>query len=76
MPACRRATRAARRFPSCRRVPVMVFLLVGDRMPRRTIMLVSDFGRFLTQALAAGLLLSGRARLWELLVLFTLHGLA
>lgn len=62
------------------RVPVMVFVLfggvVGDRLSRRAIMLASDVGRFLTQALAAGLLLSGRAELWELLVLFALHGFA
>jgi len=39
-------------------------------------MLVSDAGRFGTQAIAAALLISGHARLWELLVLFGCNGAA
>lgn len=61
------------------RAPLLVFGLVGgvvgDRWSRRAVLLASDVGRLVTQALAAGLLLTGRARLWELLVLFALHGL-
>jgi MFS family permease len=62
------------------RLPLTLFVLfggvLGDRLPRRTVMLVSDAGRFVTQGAAAVLLLSGRARLWELLVLFAANGLA
>jgi MFS family permease len=62
------------------RVPLLVFVLAGgvagDRFSRRSLMLASDAGRFLTQAIAAALLLTGTARLWELLVLFALHGFA
>jgi MFS family permease len=62
------------------RVPLIVFVLLGgvagDRLSRRNVMLASDAGRFATQATAAVLLLTGSARLWELLVLFALHGLA
>lgn len=62
------------------RLPVLLFVLAGgvagDRFPRRTLMLASDAGRFATQAVGAALLLSGTARLWELLVLFSLNGLA
>lgn len=62
------------------RLPLMLFVLfggvVGDRLPRRTVMIASDAGRFLTQAVGAGLLISGHARFWELLVLFGLNGFA
>lgn len=62
------------------RVPQLLFLLVGgvvgDRLPRRSVMLASDLVRFATQAAGAALLLTHEARLWELLVLFGVHGLA
>lgn len=62
------------------RLPLTLFVLfggvIGDRFSRRTIMLFSDAGRFVTQALAAGLLIAGVARFWELLVLFGFNGLA
>jgi MFS family permease len=62
------------------RLPLMVFVLfggvVGDRLSRRAVMLASDAGRFVTQAIAAVLLISGHARFWELLVLFGLNGFA
>ena len=62
------------------RVPLLVFVLlggvVGDRFSRRSVMLASDAGRFVTQGAGAALLLTGRARFWELLVLFALHGFA
>jgi MFS family permease len=62
------------------RLPLVLFVLVGgvvgDRCSRRTIMLACDAARFLTQGTAALLLLSGRARLWELAAIAALNGLA
>ena len=61
-------------------VPLVLFLIVGgtvaDRLPRRAVMLVSDSARCLTQGLLAVLLITGRAELWELLVLQFLGGTA
>jgi len=61
-------------------VPVVLFLLVGgvwaDRLPRHLVMLGSDIGRGVVQALLAVLLLTGRAELWHLLVLQALYGVA
>jgi MFS family permease len=62
------------------RLPMTIFVLlggvVGDRLSRRAVMLASDAGRFVTQAVAAALLITGHARFWELLVLFGLNGFA
>lgn len=62
------------------RLPLVVFVLiggvVGDRLPRQHVMLASDAVRFATQALAGGLLVTHRAELWHLVVLFALHGVA
>jgi MFS family permease len=62
------------------RLPQLLFLLVGgvagDRLSRRAVMLSSDALRFATQAVGASLLLTHRATLWELIVLFALHGFA
>lgn len=62
------------------RLPMLLFLLlggvVGDRLPRSRVMLVSDAGRFVTQGVAAALLLLGSAPLWSLIVLFGFHGAA
>jgi MFS family permease len=62
------------------RLPVLLFLVaggvVGDWLPRRLVMLTSDGVRAVVQAVAALLLALGRATLWELLVLFAVHGLA
>jgi MFS transporter len=62
------------------RLPQLLFLLAGgvagDRLSRRAVMLWSDALRFATQATGAVLLLAHRARLWELLVLFAVHGFA
>ena len=57
----------------------MTFLVLpagvwADRMSRRALMLASDLGRAVVQALAAALLLSGRAELWHLVVLSALYG--
>lgn len=65
---------------AAKRLPLAAFVLlggvVGDRLPRRTVMLASDAVRFLVQALIAVLLLSGAARLWQLLALFFVLGSA
>jgi MFS family permease len=61
-------------------VPLVTFLLVGgvwaDRLPRRMVMLGADGVRFLTQAASAALLVAGTARIWELVVLQAIYGLA
>src|SRR5262245_27979880 len=58
----------------------IVLLLLGgvvaDRMPRHRIMLGADALRALSQGLVAVLLLTGEARLWQLLVLFAAYGAA
>jgi MFS family permease len=62
------------------RLPLLLFLVaggvVGDRLPRRVVMLTCDGVRAVVQAGAALLLAVGCATLWELLVLFAVHGLA
>jgi MFS family permease len=61
-------------------LPMAAFLLVGgvwaDRVPRRAVMLAADAIRAVTQATTGALLLSGRARLWELIVLQVIYGVA
>ena len=52
----------------------MTFLVLpagvwADRLPRRALMLASDLGRAIVQAITAALLLSGHAQLWQLIVL-------
>ena len=47
---------------------------VADRLPRERVMLVADATRALTQATVALLLLTGEARVWQLLVLFSVYG--
>jgi MFS family permease len=65
---------------AARMVPVVLFLLVGgvwaDRLPRHLVMLGSDVGRGVAQALLAVLLLTGTAELWHLLVLQAVYGIA
>jgi MFS family permease len=46
----------------------------ADRLPRQTIMFVSDAGRGLAQAGAAALLLTGHAQIWHLAVLSAVYG--
>jgi MFS family permease len=62
------------------RLPQMLLVLaggvVGDRLPRRRVMLASDLVRCATQATTAILLATGTARLWQLLVLQAAHGAA
>jgi hypothetical protein len=61
-------------------VPLVAFLLVGgvfaDRLPRRGVMLGADCVRGAVQAASAVLLIAGTARLWELIVLQAMYGLA
>jgi MFS family permease len=65
---------------AARSIPMVAVLLIGgviaDRFPRRRVMVTADIARFLGQAVAATLLLSGHARIWELAVLQALHGAA
>ena len=48
--------------------------VVADRLPRQSLMLGADLLRTASQGAVAVLLLSGRAQIWELLVLFALYG--
>lgn len=50
--------------------------LIGDRLPRRTIMIAADLVRFGSQAAVAVLLILGHAALWELLLTQAIHGTA
>jgi MFS family permease len=57
----------------------MTFLVLpagvwADRLPRRRLMLFSDVGRAIVQAITAILLLTGDAQLWQLIVLSGLYG--
>jgi predicted MFS family arabinose efflux permease len=59
-------------------LPLAVLILAAgvwaDRVPRQRIMLISDIGRGGAQAVAAWLLLSGRAEIWHLAVLSAVYG--
>jgi MFS family permease len=59
-------------------VPLVVFMLVGgiwaDRLPRHQVMVASNVVNGLVQATTAALLLSGHARIWQLIVLSALGG--
>jgi predicted MFS family arabinose efflux permease len=61
-------------------VPLVAFVLVGgvwaDRFSRRRVMVTSDLVRATAQAASAALLLTGSARLWELVVLQAVYGTA
>lgn len=61
-------------------VPFVVFLLAGgvvaDRISRRKLMLASDLVRLVVEAAVAALLLSGTARIWQLIVLNAVFGTA
>jgi predicted MFS family arabinose efflux permease len=59
-------------------VPLVVFILAGgvwaDRLPRQLVMLGSDVVRGSVQAVVAFLLLTDRAKLWQLIVLAAVYG--
>ena len=61
-------------------VPFALFSLVAgviaDRIGRRQVMLASDVGRAIVQALTATLLLTGQARVWMLVVLSATYGIS
>lgn len=61
-------------------IPLIALVLFGgvwaDRLPRRLVMLASDAVRALAQAISAVLLLTGSARIWELILLQALYGAA
>ena len=50
--------------------------VVADRLPRQKVMLASDAVRAITQGATAGLLISGSAHIWQLLVLQAIYGSA
>jgi MFS family permease len=62
------------------RLPQVLLVLaggvVGDRLPRRRVMLASDLVRCVAQAATAVLLATGTAQLWQLLALQAAHGAA
>jgi MFS family permease len=61
-------------------IPLVLFILVGgvwaDRLPRRLVMVSSDLVRATSQGLCAALLLTGSARLWEIVALQAVYGTA
>jgi len=61
-------------------IPLAGLLLVGgvwaDRLDRRRVMLTSDLVRATTQAVTAGLLVTGHATVWNLAALAALYGAA
>jgi predicted MFS family arabinose efflux permease len=65
---------------AARVVPLVTLLLAGgvfaDRLSRRAVMVTADVARFASQGLTAGLLLTGRARIWELALLQVVNGAA
>ena len=61
-------------------VPLVLFLLMGgvwsDRLSRRAVMLTSDLVRAGAQGASALLLVSGKAQVWQLVVLQAIYGSA
>lgn len=59
-------------------LPMVLFTLVGgvwsDRLRREWVIIASDLIRFLTMAVIAALLLSGRAQVWSLALLGFVYG--
>ncbi len=54
---------------------LLVAGVVADRIPRRAVLISSDLVRFAAQGAMAGLLISGNAHLFELIVLAFVYGL-
>jgi MFS family permease len=65
---------------AARSIPNVIFLLIGgvisDRLPRHLVLVVANTVSGLTQGLAAALVLSGHARLWQLAVIEAVNGIA
>ena len=55
---------------------ILIGGVVGDRLPRRLVMVMSDVVRFGTQGATAALLISQHAELWHLVALQATHGAA
>ena len=58
---------------------VLLFLAGGvwaDRLPRQQVMVVSNLVRFFSQGVLGALLVSGHARVWQLIALQLVHGAA
>jgi predicted MFS family arabinose efflux permease len=65
---------------TARIVPLVVFMLAGgvwaDRLPRQRLMIASHLVRLVSQGGLGLLLVTGRARIWELVALQAVHGTA
>jgi MFS family permease len=65
---------------AARSIPNVVFLLLGgvisDRLPRHLVLVVANTVSGLTQALAAILVLSGHAQVWQLAAVEAVNGVA
>jgi MFS family permease len=63
---------------AARAIPNAAFVLLGgviaDRLPRHTVMVTSNIASMATQGTVAALLLTGNARVWQLIVLSALNG--
>jgi hypothetical protein len=63
---------------AARSIPLVGFLLVGgvfaDRLPRRVVMVGADLVRLTSQGLVSGLLVTGHAHVWELIVAQAVYG--
>jgi MFS family permease len=59
-------------------VPMIAFLLLGgivaDRLPRHQVMVAAEVLQSIAQGVSAALVLTGRCRVWELLILGALRG--
>lgn len=65
---------------AARSIPNIVFLLIGgviaDRLPRHLVLVVANTISGLTQGLAAALVLSGHATIWQLAAIEAVNGVA
>jgi MFS family permease len=50
--------------------------VLGDRVPRRAVMMCADIARFVSQGVVAVLVLTGQAQLWHFVVSQLVHGVA
>jgi MFS family permease len=60
--------------------PLVVFVLIGgvvaDRLPRQTVMVVSDLARAALHGVLAVLIATGTVRIWQMVVIGLLYGTA
>ena len=65
---------------AARSIPLVVFLLLGgvfaDRLPRHLVMVVASLLSFASQSVAAALVLTGYAQIWQLAVIEAVNGTA